>query len=109
MLVVLADNDAKASDRSFGEFPPHGSSNPSLQILKGNDLLQILAWQIEQLSPKAKKILAMYYHENFALSEIATGFGHNECQIDEIRAQTVGLLNNYVCEYIVRNAASKKP
>jgi DNA-directed RNA polymerase specialized sigma subunit len=68
-------------------------------LLRDNDLLQILAQRIEKLSPKAKKILAMYYHENFTLSEIATGFGLNDCQIDEIRAQTVGLLNNYAFEF----------
>jgi len=42
MLTVFPDSVAKASDRSFAEYPPHDSSNSSLQILEGADFLQIL-------------------------------------------------------------------
>jgi len=65
------------------------------------DLLPLLVQRIDQLPPRAKKILAMYYHENLQLTEIATCFRQSECQIDNILTETVDLLNNYVLEHQV--------
>lgn len=65
------------------------------------DLLPLLVQTIEQLPPRAKKILAMYYYENLRLTEIATCFRLSECQIDNILTETVDLLNNYVRTKII--------
>ena len=65
------------------------------------DLLPLLVQRIEQLPPRAKKILAMYYYENLQLTEIATCFRLSECQIDQILTETLDLLNNYVGTKII--------
>jgi DNA-directed RNA polymerase specialized sigma subunit len=96
MPPVLDDDYATASDRSFPEFIRNDSRDSSFEVMERKDLLPLLVQRIEQLPPKAKKILAMYYHENFELSEIATCFRLSECEIDEIRTETVDLLNDYL-------------
>ena len=96
MVSVIADNHSASGDRFFQDFTSNECSISSFEILESKRLLALLVQQIEQLPPTTKKILAMYYHENFKLSEIAAWVGLSECQIDEIRAQTVGLLNNYL-------------
>ena len=60
--------------------------------LQREAVLELLAQCIVQLPETPKKILAMYYHENLELSEIAIGFGLTEDEIDLIRTQTVRLL-----------------
>ena len=44
---------------------------------------------LAKLPPKSKKVLAMYYHENMRLLDIATCLGVTESEIREIRAQAV--------------------
>jgi DNA-directed RNA polymerase specialized sigma subunit len=87
MVTVFDDYHAGASDRTFGDLTP--------DEMDSNRLLALLVQQMEQLPPTDKKILAMYYHEDLKLPEIAACFGLSERQIDEIRTQTVGLLNDY--------------
>ena len=44
---------------------------------------------LAKLPPKSKKVLAMYYHENMRLLDIATCLGVTESEIREIHAQAV--------------------
>ena len=44
---------------------------------------------LAKLPPKSKKVLAMYYHENMRLLDIATCFGVTESEVCEIHAQAV--------------------
>jgi DNA-directed RNA polymerase specialized sigma subunit len=96
MVSDIADNHTASGDRLFQDCTSNEWSTSSFENLESKRLLALLVQQIEQLPPTTKKILAMYYHENFKLSEIAVSVGLSECQIDEIRTQTVGLLNNYL-------------
>ena len=96
MPKVIDDDDATANDRSFSKFTRNDSGSSSFEIKGSKDLLPLLVQRIEQLSPKAKKILAMYYHEKLKLSEIATCCRLSECQIDDILTETVDLLKNYL-------------
>ena len=59
-----------------------------------NEVLELLAQRIAQLPRIPKKVLAMYYYENFPPAEIATEFGMTENEIELIRTQTVTLLQN---------------
>ena len=52
----------------------------------------LLAHRIAELPRVQKKVLAMYYHENFQAAAIAASFGLTEHEVDLIRAQTVKLL-----------------
>ena len=49
------------------------------------ELVSLLA----KLPPKSKKVLAMYYHENMRLLDIATCLGVTESEVCEIHAQAV--------------------
>jgi predicted DNA-binding protein YlxM (UPF0122 family) len=100
MVRVLADSHARSGERFFRDLTPNERRISSFETLENKRLLALLVQQIEQLPPTAKKILAMYYHEDFKLSEIAACFGLSECQIDEIRTQTVDLLKNYLLSAI---------
>lgn len=102
MPTVLDDDDAKANGGTFPGSTPKNSRNSLFAIAGRRDLLPLLIQRIEQLSPKAKKILAMYYYENLSLSEIAASFRQSECQIDEIRTETVGSLNHFLLSVSVK-------
>src|SRR5271157_1124077 len=101
MPTVLDHGIATASDGSFPKFARNDSCNSSFKDMERKDLLPLLVQRIEQLPPKAKKILAMYYYENLQLTEIATCFRLSECQIDNILTETLDLLNNYVGTKII--------
>jgi len=67
------------------------SSISQFDALQHDDVLP-LAQCIGQLPPTQKTVLAMYYHENLEPTEIAACLGLTECEIDQIRAQTVEFL-----------------
>lgn len=57
--------------------------------LEKEELLQLLTQRIAELPDIPRKILAMYYHENLRLAEIAAVFGLTESRICQIHAQTI--------------------
>jgi RNA polymerase sigma factor FliA len=59
-----------------------------------NKILELLTQRIAQLPRIPKKVLAMYYYENWPPAEIATGLGLTKNEIELIRTQTVRLLRN---------------
>ena len=52
----------------------------------------LLAHRIAELPRVQKKVLAMYYHENFQAAAIAAALGLTEHEVELIRAQAVKLL-----------------
>jgi RNA polymerase sigma factor for flagellar operon FliA len=71
------------------------SSSFEFDVLQRDDVLELLVQCIAQLPLTPKRVLAMYYHENLGLAEIAACLDLTECEIEQIRAETVGLLQNY--------------
>jgi DNA-directed RNA polymerase specialized sigma subunit len=65
-------------------------------LLEREKALPFLVQRIVQLPQAPRRVLAMYYHENLPLSEIAPCFGLTECQIDKIRIEAVDLLRRYL-------------
>ena len=59
-------------------------------------ILWLLVHCIAKLPPKPKKILALYYHEDISLTDIAAGFGLTENEIDQMRAKTLRVLQMMV-------------
>jgi DNA-directed RNA polymerase specialized sigma subunit len=96
MPTVLDNDNATASGEFFTKFARKDSRNSSFENVGRKKLLPLLAQRIEQLPPKPKKILAMYYHEHLRLTEIANCFGLNECEIDDILTETIDQLKNYL-------------
>ena len=56
--------------------------------------MELLVQCIAQLPLTPKTVLAMYYHENLELAEIAACLDSTDCEIEQIRAETVGLLQS---------------
>ena len=72
--------------------PEAPSSISEFGALQGDDVLELLVQCISQLSPTQKTILAMYYYEDLEIAEIAACVGLTEDELDQVRAETVGLL-----------------
>ena len=74
---------------SLHEMIADSSETPVRDRLEQQELLQIMARCIEALPETPRKILAMYYHENLRLAEIAAVFHLTESRICQIHSQTV--------------------
>jgi hypothetical protein len=70
-------------------------SHPSISefdALPRDEVLEPLAQCISRLSPTQKTILALYYHEDLEAAEIALCVKLTKGEVDQVRAETVGLL-----------------
>jgi hypothetical protein len=76
------------------------SSISDFDAFDRNEVLSLLVQCIAELSPTQKTVLALYYHENLQLAEIATCVGLTECEIDQIRAETLALLRTMLAAQI---------
>jgi DNA-directed RNA polymerase specialized sigma subunit len=75
-------------------------STSEFDALQRDAVLELLAQCIVQLSPTEKTVLAMYYHENLEAAEIAACLGLTECQIEQVRVETSGLLRTMLAAQI---------
>src|SRR5215831_12412435 len=75
-----------------GRRVPMGGHSSIFDALQRDDVLELLVQCIAQLPLAPKTVLAMYYHENLELAEIAARLDLTECETEQIRAETVGLL-----------------
>ena len=64
--------------------------------MERRELQELVAQRIRQLPDIPRKILAMYYHENMRLAEIAAVFNLTESRICQIHAQTILSLRSYI-------------
>ena len=64
--------------------------------MERRELQELVAQRIRQLPDIPRKILAMYYHENMRLAEIASVFSLTESRICQIHAQTIIGLRGYI-------------
>jgi len=64
--------------------------------MEKEELMQLMAQRISELPEIPKKIIAMYYHQNMRLAEIAAVFHLTESRICQIHAQTVLGLRAYL-------------
>ena len=55
---------------------------------------------IAQLPETQKSVLALYYHEDLEPAEIATCVGLTEGEVDQVCAETVGLLQSMLAAQI---------
>ena len=68
--------------------------------LEHKEIIAVLAERISQLPELQKKVLAMYYHENMQLSEIAAIFAVTDSQIFKIRGQALAVLRKYLAKLL---------
>jgi DNA-directed RNA polymerase specialized sigma subunit len=65
-----------------------------------DDIVELLARCIAELPPTEKTLLALYYHEDLEVTEIATCLGLTDCEIDRIRTESVRLLQSMLAAQI---------
>ena len=76
------------------------SSISEFEALPRDEVLELLVQCISQLSPTQKTILAMYYHEDLEPADIAPCVQLTEGEVDQVRAETVGLLRTMLTAQI---------
>jgi len=76
------------------------SSISEFDALSRDEVLELLVQCISRLSPTQKTILALYYHEDVEPAEIAACVGLTEDELDQVRAETVGLLQTMLIAQI---------
>lgn len=92
VCFVAIDQPSEGEDgagASLHEVIADQSGIPVRDRLEQEELLELVARSIEALPEVPRKILAMYYHENMRLAEIAAVFGLTESRICQIHSQTV--------------------
>lgn len=89
-VAIDQSSDGEESDGgSLHEMIADQNETPAHGRLEQEELMQLVARRIEALPETPRKILAMYYHENMRLAEIAEVFGLTESRICQIHSQTV--------------------
>ena len=69
-------------------------------MTRDEEALALLVQRMAELPAATKKILALYYYENFLLSEIAACFNLSEPQIREILSHTLARLRKCFLESV---------
>lgn len=95
-FVSLDEDQGESEDQSLHDIIPDDSSVSALEVLERKEILSLLAQRMTKLPEIQKKVLAMYYHENMKLAEIAASFQLTESRICQIHTQAVGVLRNYL-------------
>ena len=95
-FISLDEDQGESQDQSLHDIIPDESGLSALDGLERKEILSLLAQRMTKLPEIQKKVVAMYYHENMKLSEIAACFGLTESRISQIHTQTVAVLRSYL-------------
>jgi RNA polymerase sigma factor for flagellar operon FliA len=98
-LDALTGDD---EDANLHDIIPDENQPNARDLAMKQELIGLVSERIEKLPEIQRKILAMYYHENLRLAEIAQVFGLTESRICQIHTQAVLSLKSYI-----RSAAEK--
>ena len=66
------------------------------------ELKQMIAKSIEELSPKARQVVTLYYYEKIKFSEIAKVLGITESRVCQIHSKAMLYLKHALTEYMER-------
>ena len=64
------------------------------------NIVELLARCVAELPATQQTVLALYYHEDLEPTEIAACLELADCEIDQVRAETVGLLQSMLADQI---------
>jgi RNA polymerase sigma factor FliA len=99
VTFINIDHEVKSDEgggASLHELLADESDITGRDTLEKEELLQLLTDRIASLPDIPRKILAMYYHENLRLAEIAAVFDLTESRICQIHAQTILTLRAFL-------------
>lgn len=90
-FVAIDDNGETedSSGTSRHEMIADEQAVPVQQSMENEELGQLLAQKIQELPDIQRRVLAMYYHENLRLAEIAAVFNLTESRICQIHARAL--------------------
>jgi RNA polymerase sigma factor for flagellar operon FliA len=71
-----------------------------LHLLGLEELKKVLAEAIEELSPKEKTVVSLYYYEELTLKEIGEVMGFTESRICQIHAKSILKLKTKIRSYM---------
>ena len=76
--------------------------NDPFQLISLEELKKILAQAIDELVPKEKTVISLYYYEEMTLKEIGAVLGFTESRICQIHTKAIlklrAKIKNYICE-----------
>ncbi len=79
-----------------------GKENDPFHLLSLEELKKILARAIDELSPKEKTVISLYYYEEMTLKEIGAVLGFTESRICQIHTKAIlklrAKIKSYLCE-----------
>jgi RNA polymerase sigma factor for flagellar operon FliA len=99
VTFIALDQHAEGEDSpgaSLHELLADQQDTTGRDTLEKQELLELLTQRMAQLPDMQRKILAMYYHENMRLAEIAAVFGLTESRICQIHSQIIIGLRAYL-------------
>jgi RNA polymerase sigma factor FliA len=78
--------------------------NEPFQLLSLEELKQVMARAIEELTPKERTVISLYYYEELTLKEIGEVLGFTESRICQIHTKAILKLRNKVRYYLKDSA-----
>jgi RNA polymerase sigma factor for flagellar operon FliA len=94
-ISFIAIDDTGESDEGGGsrhEIIADEQAEPVQNVLEREELGQLVAQKIQELPDIQRRVLAMYYHENMRLAEIAEVFHLTESRICQIHSRAILVL-----------------
>lgn len=105
-LEKLMAESASAVTLSFEEllyednFDIMESGDLADKALYENELKQMIARAIEELSPKARQVVTLYYYERLKFGEIARVLGITESRVCQIHSKAMLFLKRSLADYM---------
>lgn len=97
--AIASLEELVASQQGLAQ-PADDFGNP-LHYLEQNELRALIAQIIEELPPREKHILALYYQEDLTLREIGEILGITESRVCQIHSQTITRLRGRLAKELV--------
>jgi RNA polymerase sigma factor for flagellar operon FliA len=88
------------SDEDLLNLLADDKENQPFQILSLEELKEVLSRAIEELTPKERTVISLYYYEELTLKEIGEVLGFTESRICQIHTKAILKLRNKVRYYM---------
>jgi len=89
----------QSSEENFLTFLVEQMGKDPFHLLSLEELKKILTQGIEDLSPKEKKVISLYYYEEMTLKEIGAVLGYTESRICQIHTKAILKLRAKIKSY----------
>ncbi len=105
-LRVQSPRDGKEEDLGE-ELPDHAEETPLALCLRA-EMRDLLARAIEELPPKERQVLALYYYEELTMKEVGAALGVGESRVSQIHSMAVVRLRARLSELAAPTEACRR-